>query len=51
MGRFQREQEGALAVPGTEGGIAEAQREWRDRSQMIQVLVGHEKKTAGEIKQ
>lgn len=51
MGRFRREQEGALAVPGTEGGIAEAQREWRDRSLMNQGLVGHEKKTVGEIKQ
>lgn len=51
MGRFRREQEGALAVPGTEGGIAEAQTEWRDRSLMNQGLVGHEKKTVGEIKQ
>lgn len=41
----------ALAVPETEGGTAEAQREWGDTGQMIQGLVGHEKKTVGEIKQ
>lgn len=36
MSRFQREQKGALEIPGIEGGMAEAQREWGARSQMIQ---------------
>lgn len=51
MGRFRRQQEGALAVPGTEGGTTEPQREWGDPGQMIQGFVGQEKKTVGEIKQ
>lgn len=48
MARFRREQEGALDIPGTEGGVAEAQREWGERSQTTQSLWALKRKQLGK---